>query len=83
MMMGPWWHGDGSWWSWIFMLVWVMLFWTLVIVGIVVSVRVVQGGPRRGSSAPAAEQILAERFARGEIDENEFRSRREALRVNR
>jgi putative membrane protein len=28
-----------------------------------------------------AEQILADRFARGEIDEAEFRARRDALRA--
>jgi putative membrane protein len=37
-----------------------------------------QINPTRG---PAAEDVLAERFARGEIDEDEFRRRREALRV--
>lgn len=32
------------------------------------------------AAAVGAEQILAERFARGEIDEAEFRTRRDALR---
>ncbi|MDQ1128680.1 SHOCT domain-containing protein [Microbacterium sp. SORGH_AS_0888] len=36
--------------------------------------------PSRGSSA---EQILAERFARGEVDEPEYRARLEALRAHR
>ena len=37
------------------------------------------GSPRTGSAA-GAENILAERLARGEIDEAEFRRRRDALR---
>ena len=32
------------------------------------------------SGRAAAEQILAERFARGEIDDDEYRQRRELLR---
>jgi putative membrane protein len=38
-----------------------------------------QPGPGRGT----AEQILAERFARGEIDEDEFWQRMTALRAGR
>jgi putative membrane protein len=33
------------------------------------------------TASASAEQILAERFARGEIDEAEFRTRRDALRT--
>ena len=38
-----------------------------------------QGGPTPSAVSPA-EQILGERFARGEIDENEYRSRLAVLR---
>jgi putative membrane protein len=42
---------------------------------------VVTPAPLAGSSpSTAAEQILSERFARGEIDEAEFLARRDALR---
>ena len=34
----------------------------------------------RSDAAPGAEEILDERFARGEIDEDEYRRRRDALR---
>jgi putative membrane protein len=33
----------------------------------------------RGQSARSAHEILAERFARGEIDEDEYRMRRDVL----
>ena len=39
---------------------------------------------RRPADEPIApEQILAERFARGEIEEDEYRRRRDALRSTR
>jgi len=39
------------------------------------------GGP--GLAAAAAERTLAERFAKGDIDEQEYRARLEVLRANR
>ena len=40
-------------------------------------------GPPPGGAPATAEQILAERFARGEIDEDEFRRRMTTLRAGR
>lgn len=57
-----------------------MLFWTLIIVlGIFAAVKLsrYQGGFGSGE----ARRILEERFARGEIDGEEFRTRAEALRI--
>jgi putative membrane protein len=56
----------------------VMLFWALVIVGVVAWVRYL-GRNDRGSDAPTPEELLAERFARGEIDEDEYRHRLDVL----
>ena len=36
--------------------------------------------PPTWSATPGPEQVLADRFARGEIDEAEYRARRDALR---
>ena len=58
----------------------------LVITGIVLAVRHFSGGGSAGRrrAAPSAtrdaENLLAQRFARGEIDEAEYRSRLDALR---
>ncbi len=58
----------------------------LVIAGIVLAVRHFSGDGSAGrdASAPSgtrdAENLLAQRFARGEIDEAEYRSRLDALR---
>jgi putative membrane protein len=49
-------------------------FWVLVIVGIVLLVRYLGRGDRPGPG-PTPERLLAERFARGEIDEEEYRRR--------
>ncbi len=56
----------------------------LVVVGVLVW-AIVQATPRRVDAAPAsatrsAETILADRFARGEIDADEYRRRLDALR---
>ena len=65
-----------------------VVFWGLIIAGIVALVRYLsgdrQGGrPDVGGRPPSAEEILAERFARGEIDADEYTRRRELLRTGR
>ncbi len=51
-------------------------FWALVAWAVVAIVRLTRGA----SNEPDAEAILKERFARGEIDDEEYRRRRAALR---
>jgi putative membrane protein len=56
-----------------------VLLWGLVILGVVALVRYLARAPRHIEGAVAQrlapEQMLAERFARGEIDEQEYQSR--------
>ncbi len=59
-----------------------LLFWGGLIALIVYAVRGAFVGGRQ-SSGQGAEQILAERFARGEIDAEEYRSRLEVLSQKR
>lgn len=73
---GPWHDGGGppAFWP-IF-----PILWFLVIAGIITAIvlfgrKRVAEGPRR-----AGEAKLAERYAVGEIDENEYRARRDVLR---
>jgi len=69
---GPWNHGGPGWW-----LVFPIVFWVLVlsVIGYVIWHR----SPRQ-TARHAAEQTLAQRYARGEIDEHELRERRANLR---
>lgn len=73
-------HMDGGWW-WVMGIGWLVVLALLVVV-VVVMVRHLGGsGPGSGGDARRqAEDVLAERFARGEIDADEFRQRRDALR---
>jgi putative membrane protein len=79
------WWGEGmTGWGYALMSVSMVLFWGVVILGIVALVRYLarSGQAAGGADAPrpSAEQVLAERFARGEIDEQEYQSRLAALR---
>src|SRR6266540_3343106 len=87
-VMAMMWGYDWGWGAWLLMSVMMVLFWGLVIAGIVVLVRYLtssrQGGtPASDSGRSSAEEILAERFARGEIDEDEYTRRRRLLRGER
>ncbi|WP_442799989.1 SHOCT domain-containing protein [Nocardia sp. NBC_01730] len=59
-----------------------LLFWGLLIAGVVLLVRLALPADRtpRHPAPPAPEWLLQERFARGEIDEKEFASRLATLR---
>jgi putative membrane protein len=54
----------------------------LVVVGVVALVRMSRDG-RLGLGRPSPEQILDERFARGELDTEEYTQRRNLLRAVR
>jgi len=82
------WGYDWGWGAWLVMSVMMVVFWGLVIAGIVVLVRYLtgprqSGGPASDSGRESAEEQLAERFARGEIDEDEYTRRRQLLRADR
>jgi putative membrane protein len=89
------WHhgmGFGGWWA---LGLGMLLFWGVVIAVIVLLVRWAGGSRHREHVPPAAgpqaappvapppdqaQRILDERFARGEIDAEEYRLRRDVLR---
>jgi putative membrane protein len=79
-----WYDHDMSGWGYAGMAIGMVLFWVLVIGGIVALIRYASGD-RAGRYAmppeqPDAQQLLAIRFARGEIDEAEYREKLAVLR---
>lgn len=80
------WHdNDMGAWGVTFMTISIVLFWVLLVAGIVALVRYLGRGAPGGSLPPPErrppEQILAERFAHGEIDAEEYRRRLDTLRA--
>ncbi len=72
-----WYDHDMGWWGYAGMGIGMVLFWALIIVGIVALVRFSSGAPKdtrapRGD-ASSPEQLLAARFARGEITDAQYR----------
>lgn len=77
------WGSNGwSWWGWALMSLSMVAFWGLVVWGIVALFRrPADRWPGDGrSERPDPERILGERFARGEIDEEEYHRRLQTLR---
>jgi len=76
-----WGNGMGGW-GMVLMTVSSLLFWGLVIAGIVALVRYAGRSGQPGTAAtqaPTPQQVLADRFARGEIDEEEYTRRLQVL----
>ncbi|MEK6439193.1 SHOCT domain-containing protein [Pseudonocardia sp. T1-2H] len=67
-------------WGYGLMSVSMVLFWGLIIFGVIALVRYLGRSDRSTAARPTPEQVLAERFARGEIDEQEYHQRLDALR---
>jgi putative membrane protein len=76
-----WWYGPGmGGWGFALMAVGTVLFWTLVVLGVIAVVRyLVRGSDRVPEARPTPEELLAERFAGGEIDEQDYRRRLDVL----
>ena len=65
-------YGASGWW----MGVWMLMFWILAIAGVVALAR---AGRRREGRNQRARDLLAERYAGGEIDTEEFHTRSREL----
>lgn len=71
--------GGGMWWGMLFP---ALVLAALIIVGIVLF-RTLSNRSDGGSGSGNAMSVLEERFARGEIGEDEFRERRDQLLIGR
>ncbi|MGH3344610.1 MAG: SHOCT domain-containing protein [Carbonactinosporaceae bacterium] len=72
-----WGDGPGAWWP-VFPLLWALLWAAIIITAIVLWRRRAAAGPSRGG-----ESVLAERYARGDISEDEYGKRLAVLRRSR
>jgi putative membrane protein len=75
-----WWYGPGmNGWGYVLMTASMVLFWALVIFGVIALARYLGRADRATAAQPTPEEVLAERFARGEINEDEYQHRLEVL----
>jgi putative membrane protein len=77
------WGGDfgmGFGGGWIFMI----LFWGLVILGVVYCVKILLGGTsKEEQKIESAQEVLEKRFAKGEVSKEEFEDATEVLKRNK
>jgi|tagenome__1003787_1003787.scaffolds.fasta_scaffold20285693_2 putative membrane protein len=75
-------HDLGAW-GWMWMSASMLVFWALLIGAVVLAVRALNRPPTESTpprrATESAEQVLAERFAHGEIDTEEYRERLHTL----
>ena len=72
------WHGGG--WG----VLWMIASWALIVAIVVFIVRAFSpGAPDRSGRTDDPQSILDERFARGEISEDEYRDRKRVLKETR
>ncbi len=78
-----WWGSGAGWGSWLFMILGIVGFWALVVVAIIALIRGVHDDAAVRNGRPAREedprQVLDERFARGELDVQDYQERRGLL----
>jgi len=77
------WHDGWGWGHMFFGSFMMLLFWGGLVILIILAVRWMGGGSARSGDGPAqgnrALDILEERYARGEIDKEEFEERKQLL----
>lgn len=78
MMWDQWGNGYGMGWGWFGAMH--LLWWLLLIVGAAMLLRYIVGAKEARGSDDRSLAVLRERFARGEIDEQEFNERMHHLK---
>lgn len=75
-----WWNGNWNGWASLAMFASMALFWGLVIYGVLTLTRSTRAPGPGGRNGSDPEEILRERFARGEIEAQEYQERLRVLR---
>jgi putative membrane protein len=77
-----WWPNGMGWGGWIVMTLTMLAFWSLVVFGVIAIFRSDRDSePTRATRERGPMEILDERFARGDIDVDEYHARQDALRA--
>lgn len=84
---GGMWH-DGWGGGWMLMAIGMVLVWAVIVTAVVLAVRYLTANRTTPPTSPGqsfirAEDLLAERYARGELDDEEYRRRLALLREHR
>ena len=79
-MMGGWYDDGIGWGGWLVMSLSMVAFWALVVIAVVAVFRTGRDDRPTPRTGRDPLEILDERFARGEIDETEYRARADVLR---
>lgn len=75
------WNNNDTMYGWGgFGVLFMILFWALIIVGVVALVRYLGDASRNSGKDKTPLDILKERYARGEVDKKEFDARKKDLR---
>lgn len=75
-----WYHGGMGWVGWTVMTLLMLVFWVAVVFGGVALARSLRReGPAGDGSPSHAQELLDERFARGELSPAEYSERRQLL----
>ncbi|TAJ80239.1 MAG: SHOCT domain-containing protein [Gallionellaceae bacterium] len=79
-MMSDW--GSFGWWGMGFGMLFMLLFWVLIILGVAALIRwlMTQSAPSRGPRNKTPLEIVQERYARGEIDREEYEQKKRDLK---
>ena len=80
-----WWNDNMGWNGWIVMMLTMGIFWSLVVFAVIAIFRR-DGDAQTSTQQPgekSPQQMLDERFARGEIDVDEYHARQDVLRAGR
>lgn len=79
-----WWNEGTGVGGWAVMTVAMLVLWSLLVLGAVMLVRgLAFDGSGRAGGRPDPMKLLDERFARGELDVEEYRARKDVLRGRR
>lgn len=73
--------GGLGWVGWLLMTVSMVAFWGLVVLAVLAVVRGTRPGDATRRTEPDPQAVLDQRFARGEIDAEEYRARSDVLRT--